>query len=217
MAEHARLSAVARTIHGKQVKKIRREGVIPAVLYGPTLENPRSVSVQAREFEDIFKVAGNTALIDLDLEGETHSVFIRDVQDHPVRRHTLHIDFYAPNLNEPVQASVPVVTIGELPGTVTGVLMHGRQVLDIRALPDAIPQQIEVDISSLENIDDSIFISDLVLPEGLEVLNAEDELLVRLTTPRVSEEPELSPEEALAEESGDQPAAIAEDIEPVEE
>jgi large subunit ribosomal protein L25 len=209
MPDYVKLSAEPRTVLGKKVKRLRREGKLPAVLYGPVVEEAVSITVDRREFDTAYKRVGATSLIELSVNGQSQPVFVREVQTHPVRREILHIDFYAPNMTLPVDASVPITLVGQLGEEVEAELTHGLFEITVRALPDQIPNQVEVDISGLKEIGDSIMVADLVVPENVTIVTSDDDLIAKLDPIR-EEEIEEEPEEALAEELGDEAQAVAE-------
>jgi large subunit ribosomal protein L25 len=208
MAEHAKLNAEPRAVLGKKVKKLRRAGTLPAVVYGPMVEGADSVQVNAREFEFTFRDVGYTSLIDLKVGGEKSlPVFVREVQVDPVRRDVLHIDFYAPNMRLPVEANVPVHTVGELEDGVEAEVTLGVFEVTVSALPDEIPDEIQADISGLKEIGDQIAAGDLPLPPGVELTSGEEDLIVKLDPIREEEE---EPEEGEVEE-GEEPGVVGEE------
>jgi large subunit ribosomal protein L25 len=214
MVEHAKLDAEPRSVLGKKVKKLRREGTLPAVVYGPMVEGADSVQVNAREFEFTFRDVGYTSLIDLKVGSEQSlPVFVREVQLHPVRRDILHIDFYAPNMRLPVEANVPVHTVGELEDGVEAELTLGVFEVTVSALPDQIPDEIQADISGLQEIGDQITAGELQLPEGVELSGNEDDVIVKLDPIREEEEEE---EEGELEE-GIEPELVGDEEEAGEE
>ncbi len=207
MVEHAKLDAEPRELLGKKVKKLRRAGTLPAVVYGPMVDGADSVQVNARDFEFTFRDVGYTSLIDLKVGKEKSlPVFVREVQVHPVRRDILHIDFYAPNMRLPVEANVPVSTTGELDDGVEGEITLGIFEVTVSALPDNIPDEIQADISILKEIGDQIVASELPLPDGVELTSLEDDLIVKLDPIREEEE---EPEEEV--EEGAEPEVVGEE------
>jgi large subunit ribosomal protein L25 len=208
MVEHAKLTAEPREVLGKKVKQLRRQGTLPAVVYGPMVEGADSVQVNGREFEFTFREVGYTSLIDLKVgEGKSLPVFVREVQLHPVRRDILHIDFYAPNMTLPVEANVPVTIVGELDDEVEAEMTLGLFEVTVSALPDSIPNEIQADISGLKEIGDQIIASELPFPEGVELVGHEEDLIVKLDPIREEEE---EPEEEEGEE-GEEPELVGED------
>jgi large subunit ribosomal protein L25 len=208
MVEHAKMNAEPREVLGKKVKRLRREGKLPAVVYGPMVDGADSVQVDTREFEFTFREVGYTSLIDLKVGSDKSlPVFVREVQLHPVRRDILHIDFYAPNMRLPVEANVPVTIIGELDDDVEAEMTLGIFEVTVSALPDLIPNEIEADISGLKEIGDQIVASELPFPEGVELTGNEEDLIVKLDAIREEEE---EPEEGELEE-GEEPELVGED------
>ena len=210
------LTAEPRSVLGKKVAKLRRQGVLPGIVYGPVVQSPIPVSVPEREFSFLYREVGSTTLIDLTVDGNRFPVFVREVQTDPVRRTALHIDFYAPNLREPVTTTVPVIVAGEVPGDALGVPTQMLQEIEVRALPDQLPTHIEIDVSGLREVGDAVRVGDLHVEPDVEIITPSDEIVYRLDMPEQAE-PEPEPTEALAEELGDQPAAINEGVEPVTE
>jgi large subunit ribosomal protein L25 len=190
MAEFIPLEVEKREVVGKQVKRLRREGKVPAVVYGPDLE-PLSLSIDERELRHVLLEAGGTQLIELTLA--------RSVQRDPVVGSMLHVDFYQVSMNRPITAEVPVILSGELPMVETGaaVLIQGTNSLLIEALPAHLPPHIEVDITVLENIGDQILVGDLEMPGDARTLTDDTELVVKLDYPRMIEEEEEEEEELL--------------------
>ena len=217
MAERPQLSAEPRTIRGKQVSRLRRQGIAPGVVYGPPLDAPRPISIETHALERVFYAHGPSALVDLSVDGETYPVFIRSLQREPIRHAVLSAEFYAPQMNQPVVSTVPVIATGALASTVDGILTHTRESVDVRGLPDQIPSHFEVDVAQLDEVDAAILVSDLTLPPGIELLTPLEEILVKVAAPSRVPEPAPAAEEALAEETGDMPQAATEDIPPVEE
>jgi large subunit ribosomal protein L25 len=199
------LRAEPRTILGKKVKQLRRNGRIPAVVYGPVLSETVSVSVDAREFDRFYYRAGHATLFTLKWEGGEQAVVIRDVQMDPVKQIPIHADFFAPNLRVALTASVPINYHNE-PEITDAILTHNLNELQVSALPAEIPQHIEVDLSSLAAVGDSVRAGDVTLPNGVTLVTPEDEILAILSGVAVEEEPEEV--EAADEEAAE---AVAEE------
>ncbi len=185
------LRAEPRTILGKKVKQLRRNGRVPAVVYGPVLSETVSVSVDTREFDRFYHRAGHSTLFTLKWEGGEQAVVIRDVQMHPVRQVPIHVDFFAPNLRVVLTASVPINFINEQ--TVTdATLTHNLNELQVSALPAEIPQHVDADLSSLTGPGDSLRAGDIVLSAGVTLITPEDEIVAILSGLEAVEEPEES-------------------------
>lgn len=195
------LKAQDREILGKQVKKLRRDGFIPAHVFGKKVPTEH-VSVKAIDFSKIFAQAGETGLIDLKIgDSKVRPVLIREVQVDPVRGSTLHIDFYQVNLTEKVRVSVPIRVVGEDPEVVKmgeAVVIQPMSEVEVEALPTQLPDHLEVDITSLQAIDDALNISQITVPEGVEVMADSEAVVVKLDT-AVSEEAQQLMEEQEAE------------------
>jgi large subunit ribosomal protein L25 len=207
------LMAEPRTVVGKKVKQLRRDGLVPGVVYGPGLSSDATVqvAVNRRDFERFYMQHGHTTLFTIQWDGGSQQVFIREVQGDPVKRTALHIDFFAPNLRKELVASVPVV-LRHLSDHHQGVLNQVRTEVEVSALPATIPHEIDVDASSMVNVGDTLRVGDLVMPSGVTIVTAADEMIASIVAQAV-EEPEVVEEvaeeaEAEAGES-EEPAAEA--------
>lgn len=207
------LKAEERTILGKKVKNLRRDGFIPAHVFGNKVETEH-VTVKAHDFAKAYDQAGETGLIDLKIGAEkVRPVLIRDVQVDPLMGATLHIDFYQVNLKEKVQVPVPIELIGEEPEVVhsgEAVVIQPMSEVEVEALPAELPEKIQVDISKLQQIDDAIFVSQLSVPEGVTVLADPEAVVVKLDN-AVTEEMQQLMEEQAAEVAAAAEAAEGEE------
>jgi large subunit ribosomal protein L25 len=197
MADRLNLSLENRTLVGKKVGRLRREGIIPATVYGKGV-SPLSVQMNARAFNETYRHAGRTGLIDLSIPGQKGiSVFVHNLQRHPVTRNIIHVDFLAVDLRTEVTVDVPVHITGESELVKRGDALLNQVLtsLAVRALPADIPSSIEVDVSGLDSFDKSIHVSDLSLDTKGEIVTPADELVVSLTQAREEEE-EVAEEEA---------------------
>ena len=201
-------AAQRRTVVGKKVKQLRRQGLVPGIVYGPVVAGTVPVSVDRREFLKFYQTNGHSTLFVLRWEDGDQSVFIREVQQDPVRREPIHVDFFAPNLRMPVRAVVPIA-FHNPSNSIDGMLAEVRTDVEVEALPASIPHQIDVDISELVHPGDSIRVGDLNLPDGVTAVTDEGETIVQIEA--VYQEPEeaaaeaaevaASPEESAGEES----------------
>jgi large subunit ribosomal protein L25 len=201
--ENPKLKATVRTITGKKVKNLRKQGLLPSSIYGQGME-PISIQIVDKELEAIFKHAGESGLVDLILEEKTVPVLFRNPQYHPVLGNLLHVDCFKVNLKEKIITNVPLEFIGESPAVKAGkVLVEVINEVEIEALPADFPEKIEVDLTKLENIDSVITIADLPIDKSiLEVKNEPDQVIVKVEEPKVEEEPV----EETAVAPGDVPA-----------
>jgi large subunit ribosomal protein L25 len=198
-------AAQRRTVVGKKVKQLRRQGLVPGIVYGPVVAGTVPVSVDRRDFLKFYQTNGHSTLFVLRWEDGDQSVFIREVQQDPVRREPIHVDFFAPNLRMPVRAIVPIA-FHNPSNSIDGMLAEVRTDVEVEALPASIPHQIDVDVSELVHPGDSIRVGDLKLPDGVTAVTDEDETIVQIEA--VYQEPEeaaaeaaASPEESAGEES----------------
>ncbi len=179
------LSAKPRTITGKQVKALRRQGWIPAVLYGRHIQ-PTPIQVEGKELQRILAQArGGARLITLRVDGETHLALIREVQREPIHREILHVDFQAVEMTEKIRVEVPVVFVGASPAVERGegILVHGLTHVEIECLPKDLIEAITVDLSRLDRVDAAIYVRDLQVPPGITVVSDPDELIALVTAP----------------------------------
>lgn len=203
MAVQHTIDARRRTVTGKQVKHLRKQGLIPATVYGKGFE-PVSVQLDDRAFNAMYRKAGRTSLIDLMIDDVQTSVFVQEVQRHPLSRAIIHIDFKVVDLKVAIHVEVPVIATGESPLVARGdaLLNHALGVLMVEALPAELPQHIEVDISGLDTIDKSIQVRDVKVEGKYKILTDPDAVLLSLTQVRAVEE------EPAAEETPAEPELI---------
>ena len=209
------LIAEKRDVLGKKTRFLRRQGITPAHLIGHNLES-RSIQCDTLELQKIIAHAGATRLITLKITGEKspHSVFVKEVQQDPLHKLLFHVDFYQVKKGEKMQVDVPIVIIGESPALKFSgrFLAHGLTELTIECLPEKVPPQIDVDISILEELDQSIYVKDIVLDADIIVHADPDQLVVKISEAFVKpEEEEVVAEEEEAAEAaeGEGPAAEA--------
>jgi large subunit ribosomal protein L25 len=211
-----------REVIGKKVKVLRRDGVLPAVVYGHNIE-PISISLDYRDASKILDSISPSALVVLDIDGEKHYTLVRDKQRNPVRRSIIHVDFQAVSLTETVRADVNINLIGEAPAieTYLGVLVPSLEQLSIECLATNLPDKLEVDISGLTEIGDSILVRDLTAPEGVDILNDPEDVVVVVIAQAAEEveeeEEELELEEGMEPEMVGEPDEDEEEGEPAEE
>jgi large subunit ribosomal protein L25 len=192
------LEAAPRTTVGRHVSGLRRQGLVPGIIYGHSVK-PLTVEIPGKDFARMFHRAGRSHLLQLRVEGErvARPVLIKELQINPRTAEPVHVDFFQVNLLEKLTVQVPVVLVGEAPATKfdAGELLHLIHQLEVSCLPDAIPGEIDIDVSGLAEIDDAVRISEVQLPEGVELAAAldPDEVIAKIAAPRVQEE-EAAPE-----------------------
>jgi large subunit ribosomal protein L25 len=214
LADTQKIAVHPREITGKKVKQLRRDGVLPGVVFGGHKDSA-NVQVDLREFERGYRRWGNTTLVTLEGIGDgigEQPALIHEVTRSTLNGQLLHVDFLRVSLTEKVHADVPIHFVGESPAVKGGaVLVHAKSEVSVEAFPQDIPHAIEVDISSLLEIDDSIYVRDLKVDSTkVEILDEGDELLVRVVPVRVEEE---APAPAAAAAEGEEAAEGAEPAE----
>lgn len=198
------LTVQPRTIIGKKVKQLRRQGVVPGHIYGYQIE-PVNVAVSNETLIETYKHSGETGLIDLKLNEQKIPVLITGMQRHAVSGAYLNVDFHKVNLKEKVSVSVPIIAIGE-PIAVTqkiGTLEQPMQEIEIEALPTDLIENIEVDVSELSELEQSIHVSDLKLPSTVTISAEAEEVVFKIGSLEMAEETEEEPtegEQAAGEE-----------------
>jgi len=209
------LSAEPRELVGKKVAVLRRGGRLPAVVYGHGISS-ENVSIDAHEFDQLRRKAGQNALIDLSVDGKSaRPVLVHGVQVHPVNRRPVHVDLFLVRMTEELTVDVPLFPVGVSTAVAdqNGTLLHQLESVRIKALPDHLPQSIEYSIESLVDFDAVIKVSDLAIPDDVTLLTDSDEVVAKVLPSRLqAEEAALEAEEAeaaaeAAAEAGEAPAA----------
>lgn len=188
MAERVTIKAAPRTVLGKQVRQLRRQGRLPGNVYGRGLES-QAVDVDAREFSRTIKTAGLRAMIELNVDGEKapRYVILRRIERFGGTGDPIHVDFFQVDPNKPIQANVPLRFVGEAPAVrdLAGTLLPSLDVVAVRCLPLAIPDTIAVDISPLKGFDISLSVGDIEAPEGVEILTDPSIVIATVNPPRI--------------------------------
>jgi large subunit ribosomal protein L25 len=185
-----KLAAASRAVTGKKVANLRRDGRLPAVVFGRGVDSD-NVSVDTHEFEQLRRHAGANTLIDLSVDGAAAApVLVYGVQTHRVTRRPLHVDLYVVRMTEELTVDVQLVSEGEAEAIETGggTLLHVLEHVRVRALPDHLPQSIHYSIASLATFDDAIHVRDLQIPADATLLTDPDEVVAKVLAPRVEEE-----------------------------
>ena len=199
-----KLEAKKREKAKKGLDSLRKKGVLPAVLYGPKVKS-QPVQVDFKKFLEVYEQAGESTLVSLDLEGKEHTVLLHEIKRDPLSGDPLHADFYQPILTEKTEATVPVVFEGEAPAVKEegGTLVEEIQEVEVRALPQDLPHELKVDLSSLKTFEDEILVKDLNVSEGVEILREPDEIVANVLPPQdIEKELEQPVEEEKVEEVG---------------
>lgn len=200
------LKAEQRTITGRKVGQLRREGLVPVVVYG-AISAPVNLQVAARDLERTLHAGGASQVVAVSVAGGSkHNVLIKSVQREPVSHSLMHADFYAVNMNEKQHVSVPLVPTGKASGMAAGLMFYQpHEMLHIEALPADIPSEVVMDITSL-TLETPIHVRDLPAVKGVAYLDDPDEVIFSLMTTRAGEAESV--EEEGAEEGGMEPEVV---------
>lgn len=189
------LKATRRNVTGKQVKALRREGRLPAVMYGHHFD-PTSISLDAHVASLMLASLSSSTILNIDLDGEEHAVLIREKQRDYVKNRLLHVDFQVVSQTEKIRVSVRLDLHGEAPAveTFNAVVFTNITSVEVEAFPRDLPERIFVDISGLANIGDAIHVRDLNVSDKVDILTDLDEIVVVITgaAPETVEEVEGS-------------------------
>jgi large subunit ribosomal protein L25 len=186
------ISAQARKLAGRKTNKLRSEGCIPGVVYGPKSKNV-SIKINGKDFEKVFSKAGESTLIDLKIDDkEVGKVIINDYQVDPVNDNVIHFDLYQVRMDKKITTKVSIKFVGESPAikNESGVLVKSHDTLEIKCLPKDLIHDLEVDLSILEHIDDLIRVKDLKISDNIEIITDLEEAVVNITPPRTEKEME---------------------------
>lgn len=213
------LKSEKREIFGRMVKTLRSKGLIPGNIFGKNIKS-EAVTVDAKEFEKIFAEAGETQIIDL----SGRPVLVSNITHDPVTENYLHIDFRQVDLKEKIKAKVPIETEGESPAEKQnlGTVIQQIDELEVEALPADLPEKIIVDISTLSEVDQAIYVKDLKVVKEVEVLTDKESIVIKVEPPQKEEEPAPVATETPTEggevpaEGAETPAAEGGEVKPEE-
>jgi large subunit ribosomal protein L25 len=187
------LTAQTRDVLGKKVRALRKEGLIPAELYGHGLENVH-LSLPVKEFNKVLKEAGETTVVNIVVGKESKPAMIHEVSRDAVSGEIIHVDLHQVRMDELVTAHVPFEFVGEAPAVKAfgAVINKAMSEIEVEAFPQNLPHNITIDISSLDQMDKTIYVKDLTPPKGVTFLAEEDAAIVSATEP-APEEPVAAP------------------------
>lgn len=190
------IQATRRSVTGKKVGALRRDGKLPGILYGYQIEST-PILMELREASRVLAHASSSQLITINLDGKEFATLVREKQRDFIKGTLLHVDFQVVSLTEKIRTSVGIELSGTSPAVkdYNGVIVQELDEVEVEALPQDLPDKLVVDISGLTKIGDAIFVRDLNLPSSVEILNEPDEVVVIVTgaAPEISEE-EISEE-----------------------
>jgi large subunit ribosomal protein L25 len=202
--EKHEVKAQIRKVLGKKVKKIRKEGFIPATIYGKRMESV-SIQIEAKEFAKIFAEVGESGVVELLVDETKYPVLFKNPQYDPITSEYIHIDCHKVNLKEKIKASIAVELIGESDAVKAGnILVEVTDEIEVEALPNDLPENFTIDLATLTEVDQMITVADLKIDKSkVEILTPEDTVIVKTEAPRVEEvieEETPSPEDVPATE-----------------
>ena len=202
--QELKIKATKRDVLGKKTRFLRRQEIIPAHLFGHSLES-QAIQCNSDELMKVLAHAGTTRLISLKVEGDkdARTVFVREIQRDALSRQLLHVDFFQVRKGEKMTMDVPIVLVGEAPAMKGKgrMISRGINVLSIECLPEKVPPQIEVDISVLLELEQSLHVKDIILDPDITVVNDPELLVVKISEViiKVEEEKPVVEEEVVAE------------------
>ena len=202
------VQAEKRTVVGKQVRALRREGKLPAVIYGYGID-PISIVLDSHSASKILAKASSSTLVTIELDGVQYPTLVREKQLDFIRNSLIHVDFMAVSMTEKITASVGVHIVGESPAVKEfgAILVTGLTELEVECLPTDLPERFTVDVSSLVEISDGVYVRDVTPPANVEILDDPDEMIV-VATAMAAEEVEEEEEVLEGEEELEEPEVI---------
>jgi len=199
MAKQTELAVTRREAMGKAAKHLRKAGLIPANIYGHK-EDSEAVQIEATDFEALRKAHKTTGIISLRMgdHAKAQTALVRHIQRNPINGKILHIDFFRVSMTERILMKVPLHVVGEAPGVKneSGVLLHLMDTLEVECAAQDIINSVDVDVTSLEHIDDTLHASDVKLPDGFKLITDPEEAIVKIAATRAEKAEET--EEAAA-------------------
>jgi large subunit ribosomal protein L25 len=218
-AEQVELAAQKRTTIGRQVKQLRREGWVPAVMYGHGFDSV-SLQFEERNLTKLLSHVGGSQLISIKVKGQKRPemALVRDVQRDVVKGNLLHVDFYRVDMAERLTTEIPLTMVGESPVIQRGegIMLQGLSSVEVECLPGDLVDTIAVDLTDLEELDQGVFVRDLAIPAGIDVLTDPDEMIVRVVPLAEEEIIEEVVEEELEVPEGEE-VEVGEEAEAEEE
>lgn len=195
------IKAEKREVLGKKTKYLRKQGITPTHLFGHGIES-LALQCSTTDLQSIITKGGSTRLIDIEIEAEKHSrsAFIREIQRDEISGRLLHVDFYQIKKTEKITANIPVILTGESPALKTkdNMIEHSINEIKVECLPDKLPPQFEIDLSSLEEAGQSIHVKDIILSKDIVITTDPEQIIVKITRVKAAAEEVEEVEEAEA-------------------
>ena len=202
------LNATKRTITGKHVANLRREGKLPGVLYGHNVE-PIAITMDLRDASNILSKLSGSSLVNVNIDGQEHAALVREKQRNYIKGSLIHVDFQVVSLTEKLRTEVSINLIGTSPAVkeLNALVVSGIDAVEVECFPLDLPERIVVDISKLENIGDAIYLKDLPIPANVVFLTDPNELIAVVSAIKEEVVEVVAPVEG-AEELGTEPEVI---------
>lgn len=183
MSKNTVIKAARRSVTGKQVKILRRQGLLPAVLYGNSVE-PITITLNAHEASLVMPTLSSSTIVTIELEGEQYATLVREKQKDFIKNSLLHVDFQIVSQTETIKTAVRVDTHGISPAVkdFDAVIVHSLSQVEVEALPRDLPERYSVDISKLVAVGDALYVRDLPASDKVQILTSGDELIVVATS-----------------------------------
>lgn len=199
------IEATKRTVIGKQVNTLRRESKLPGIIYGSKID-PIAITMDLKQATRVLNNTTSSSVITINVEGTEYAALVREKQRDVLRNLFIHADFQAVSQTEKIRAAVNIEMVGHAPAVkdYNGVVVEGVNAINVESLPKDLPERFTVDLSVLKEIGDSISVKDIAIPDGVEVLDSPDEMIILITSP-AAEEVE---EEVVGEEGEEEPEVI---------
>ena len=208
--EKVLLKAEKRTITGKNVKMVRLEGKVPAVIYGGKLKS-LPISLDKRDTTNTLNKVSGSTILTIDIEGEEHAALVREIQQDYIKGDLLHVDFLAVSLKEKLRTNVSISLVGDDPvlEEYSALIVSGLDQIEVECFPQDLPEVIEVDVSILEELGAAIYMKDIPTIENVEFLSDPEELIAVASAIKEEVEEVVEEEELLEEvEEGAEPEVI---------
>ena len=198
------INATKRNVIGKHVAELRRQGKLPAVLYGHNIE-PTAITLDLKVATNILSKLTGSSLVTVDLEGQEHSTLVREKQRNYIRGEIIHVDFQVVSLTEKIRTDVSVDLVGESPAVkdLNALVVAGIEAIEVECLPQDLPERFSVDISGLVNIGDSIYLKDISIPANVTILTDPNELIAVISAVKEEVVEEVAPVEGAEEAEGE--------------
>ncbi len=195
------LSAEPRTTTGRQLDALRAEKKVPGNLYGEGLKENQSVQFDLQEFRHVYNDAGESQVIELTADGQTFNVLVKEVQINPITRNAIHVDFKSIDITKPVDVEVPLEYVGIAPAVKAsgGSLIKKLNTVHVQCLPKNLVKFIEVPLEKLVTLEDTLLVSDLIIPETLTLLTHKEDLVATVVPPKIETDAVASEEGADGE------------------